>query len=116
MLICQQKCYLKYKLFGFFLVKIISISDEKFFSETFVGCTASYFVKIMKFLFLHGVFSRKFSRSKVRKSPRQLYVLIMAPKIAKIKFLECAQNNYAQKIFMYPIHKLKEQYMYIFPK
>ena len=27
-----------------FLVKIISIPDEELFSETYVGCTASYFV------------------------------------------------------------------------
>ena len=28
----------------FFLVKIISIPDEELFSETYLGCTASYFV------------------------------------------------------------------------
>ena len=30
-----------------FLAKIISIPDEELFSETYVGCTASYFVKII---------------------------------------------------------------------
>ena len=29
------------------IVKIISIPDEELFSETAVGCTASYFVKII---------------------------------------------------------------------
>ena len=32
-------------LLGFF-VKIISIPDEELFSETYVGCTASYFSKL----------------------------------------------------------------------
>ena len=34
-----------YKMYCF--VKIISIPDEELFSETSVGCTTSYFVKIM---------------------------------------------------------------------
>ena len=29
-----------------FIVKIISIPDEELFSETAVGCTASYFLKV----------------------------------------------------------------------
>ena len=40
--------YLKMKLFWndycYFFVKIISIPDEESFSETHVGCTASYYV------------------------------------------------------------------------
>ena len=30
-LICKQRCYLKYKLFGGFFVKIINIPDEELF-------------------------------------------------------------------------------------
>ena len=32
---------------SFFFVKIISIPDEELFSGTYVGCTASYFVKMI---------------------------------------------------------------------
>ena len=47
----QTICYTFFKCSNFvmttlrvFFVKIISIPDEELFSETAVGCTASYFV------------------------------------------------------------------------
>ena len=43
MLIFQQTCYLTVPVF----VKTIRIPDDDLFSETIVGCTASYFVKTM---------------------------------------------------------------------
>ena len=44
MLICQQTCYFTYKLRVF--VKIISIPDEKLFSETAVGAPLANLSKL----------------------------------------------------------------------
>ena len=44
--------FLKYNYFGIttvsFCIKIFSIPDEELFSETYVACTASYFVSIIR--------------------------------------------------------------------